>query len=58
MNEKMKDSCEDQKLNKDIEKKKDYSAPKLSKMGSMQRITLGGSQSPGDSGSGSELFNG
>ena len=56
MNEKMKGSYEPQVLIKAFEKKKNYSSPTLSKMGSMQRITLNGSQAPGDSGEGTAGF--
>lgn len=52
MNEKIKGSYEPQELSKTFEKKKNYSSPTLSKMGSMQKITLGGSQIFGDSGGG------
>ena len=57
MNEKTKESVEYQKPNKGLEKKKSYTTPTLSKMGSMQRITQGGSVTPGDSGQGAELMN-
>ena len=50
MNEKIEDSYESISTNKKIEAKKSYSEPTLSKMGAMQRVTLGGSAAPGDSG--------
>ena len=56
MNEKKKGSYEPHELNTLLDKKKNYVSPTLSKMGSMQKITLGGSQAPGDSGLGGSGF--
>jgi len=42
---------EDQKMNKSkVSELKKYTQPELRKMGSMQKVTLGGSQAIGDSG--------
>ncbi len=56
MNKKTKEFVEYQEPSKGYEKKKSYTTPTLSSMGSMQKITQGGSQVYGDSG-GSGLMN-
>ena len=50
MIKKMEDTIKNQVSVKVFEKKKNYHCPTLSKMGSMQKITMGGSQAPWDSG--------
>ncbi len=57
MIEKMDVTLKSKELKNMSEKKKKYETPVLLKMGAMQKVTLGGSQSPGDSGQTVELIN-
>ncbi len=57
MIKKMENTIKNQVSSKAFEKKKNYHCPTLSKMGSMQKVTLGGSQVFGDSGATPPLMN-
>ncbi len=57
MIKKIEDTMKSKVVRKVFEKKKNYHSPVLSKMGSMQKVTLGGSQIVGDSGQTVELIN-
>ena len=50
MIEKMNVTLKSNELASLSEKKKKYESPVLSKMGAVQKVTLGGSEAPGDSG--------
>ena len=52
MIDKIENSHVNEDLNRQIEKKKTYVEPRVSKLGSMQKVTLGGSEICEDSGQG------
>ena len=57
MNKEVQYSYKIERLEKDLDTKKHYNTPRLLSMGSMQKVTLGGSQVFGDSGQVPPLVN-